>query len=213
MSQSAGFHERIEDQSSQQPAPPFERIAFKEWAVVCDSIARGETSLIFRKGGLAEGRDGFHFKFSRFFLFPTFFHEQIESTRLKLDGIRQSHPDSVVISLFLEIELNRWITDLRLLSDLEEFHILQSSVLRERFNYDERKGLHVAFIRAYRLYPLWQFPFHRSYGGCRSWIELPEAPKDLRADPVLDFAEIQRRRAIVESALNSVHYMYKSCNR
>src|SRR5215467_7786046 len=73
------------------------RHAFKEWAIVCDSIARGETSLIFRKGGIAEGRDGFHFKFSRFFLFPTFFHEQIESTRLKLDGVRQSHPDSVVI--------------------------------------------------------------------------------------------------------------------
>jgi hypothetical protein len=179
------------------------RQAFKEWAVVCDSIARGETSLIFRKGGIAEGRDGFHFKFQRFFLFPTFFHEQIERTRLGSDRMLEPVPDSVVVTLFLEVEFSRWVEELGWLADLEQFHILKSSVLRERFCYEDRKGLYVAFVRAYRLSRAWKFPFQRSYGGCRSWVELPEPPQDLQITPILDSAEQSRRRAVALAALQA----------
>jgi len=177
------------------------RIAFKEWAIVCDSIARGETSLIFRKGGIAEGRDGFHFKYQRFFLFPTFFHEQIERTRLGSDRTPEPLPDSVVLTLFLELEFSRFVEDLDWLGDLEQFHILRSSVLLERFSYEDRKGLYVAFVRAYRLSSLWKFPFQRSYGGCRSWVELPEPPQDLQITPILGSAEQIRRRSVVLAAL------------
>ena len=38
--------------------------------------------MIIRKGGIAEGRDGFAFRHREFFLFPTFFHEQVERVRL-----------------------------------------------------------------------------------------------------------------------------------
>jgi len=179
----------------------FPRNAFKEWAVVCDSIARGETSLIFRKGGIAEGRDGFHFKFPRFFLFPTFFHEQIEKTRLGSDRAPASEASSLVITLLLELEFSRWVEELRLLDGLEPFHILKSSVLSERFHYDAREGLYLAFFRAYQISPPWEFPAHRSYGGCRSWITLPEPPGDLRIAPVLDTVEQDRRRSIVLTAL------------
>ena len=75
--------------------------AFKEWAIVCDSIARGETSLIFRKGGIAEGRDGFQFKHQSFFLFPTYFHEQIERTRLSHVRDVKPQQDAVAISVFV----------------------------------------------------------------------------------------------------------------
>jgi hypothetical protein len=177
------------------------RKAFKEWAVVCDSIARGETSLIFRKGGIAEGSDGFRFKFSRFFLFPTFFHEQIERTRLGSDRRSEPDPRSVVVTLFLEVEFTRWVGDLALLANLDQFHVLKSSVLSERFHYDDRKGLHVAFVRAHLISPAWEFPFQRSYGGCRSWVELPEPPNDLRMAPVLSASEQERRRSTVLAAL------------
>jgi hypothetical protein len=178
------------------------RHAFKEWAIVCDSIARGETSLIFRKGGIAEGRDGFHFKYQRFFLFPTYFHEQIERTRLGSDRTLEPAPDSVVVTLFLGVEFSRWVEDLDWLAELEKFHILKSSVLRERFCYENRKGLYVAFVRAYRLSATWKFAFQRSYGGCRSWVELPEPPQDLQITPILDSAEQSRRRSVVLAALD-----------
>jgi hypothetical protein len=38
-----------------------ESIAFKEWAIVCEALGRGGQSIILRKGGIAEGREGFSF--------------------------------------------------------------------------------------------------------------------------------------------------------
>ena len=78
--------------------------AFKEWAIVCSSIERGETSLIFRKGGIAEGLNGFQFKHRHFFLFPTYFHEQIEQTRLNRKRDLIPRKDCVAISVFVEAE-------------------------------------------------------------------------------------------------------------
>jgi hypothetical protein len=50
-------------------------VGFKEWALVCEALGTGEQTILLRKGGIAEGRDGFGFRHSEFFLFPTFFHE------------------------------------------------------------------------------------------------------------------------------------------
>ena len=46
-----------------------ESIGFKEWAVVCEALGSGRQSIILRKGGIAEGREGFSFKHREFFLF------------------------------------------------------------------------------------------------------------------------------------------------
>ena len=45
--------------------------AFKEWAIICDTLASGGQSIILRKGGIHESRDGFSFNHPEFFLFPT----------------------------------------------------------------------------------------------------------------------------------------------
>ena len=56
-------------------------VGFKEWALVCEALGRGEQTILLRKGGLAEGREGFGFRHEEFFLFPTFFHEQVVKVR------------------------------------------------------------------------------------------------------------------------------------
>jgi hypothetical protein len=56
-------------------------IGFKEWQVVCDALADGTQSIILRKGGIHEGRQGFSFAHDSFFLFPTRFHAQAEHVR------------------------------------------------------------------------------------------------------------------------------------
>ena len=55
---------------------------FKEWKLVCDAMERGEQSIILRKGGISEGKHGFQWLHQRFFLFPTYFHEQTTQLRL-----------------------------------------------------------------------------------------------------------------------------------
>ncbi len=171
--------------------------AFKEWAIVCSSIERGETSLIFRKGGIAEGLNGFQFKHRHFFLFPTYFHEQIEQTRLNRERDLIPRKDCVAISVFVEAEFATFLPNLNPIRALDSLHILQSTVLEERFHCGQQEGLYVAFLRAFRIYPVWELPFHPSYGGCRSWITLPDPPPDLRKEPVLTDEEQNRRRALV----------------
>jgi hypothetical protein len=174
---------------------------FKEWAIVCDSIARGETSLIFRKGGIAEGRDGFQFKHQRFFLFPTYFHGQIERTRLSPDRDVRPQSDTVMISVFVEAEFTTLLRDLNLLRPLGALHVMQASVLEERFHYDHREGLYLAFVRAYRISPVWTLPLRPSYGGCRSWVALPDPPHELRMETILSDEEQNRRRLLVTDTL------------
>jgi hypothetical protein len=74
---------------------------------------------------------------------------------------------------------------------LEPLHILQESVVRERFEYKEA-GLHVALVRVFRLEPSWVLADKPAYGGCRSWVELPECPAEMRFEPVLSDHEHKR---------------------
>ncbi|MEO7725180.1 MAG: DUF1802 family protein [Chthoniobacterales bacterium] len=161
-----------------------QRIGFKEWALVCDALGSGRQSVIIRKGGIAEGRDGFAFRHREFFLFPTFFHEQLKRVRFPEPELPQPRPDEIEIRYFAQVEearrLTRW-EDVRALAPL---HILRESVVRERFEYDEAPGVHVAFVKIFRLAPVWRFPDAKSYGGCRSWVELPELPSGLQLHPV-----------------------------
>ena len=75
------------------------RFGFKEWAVICRALAIGRQALILRKGGIAEGRAGFAFQHEEFFLFPTWFHEQLERTTLPLVGRSRFSRHFIVVVL------------------------------------------------------------------------------------------------------------------
>jgi len=189
-------------QSDLQRSTHRSSVAFKEWALLCASMLRGETCLIFRKGGIAEGRDGFRFQHQRFFIFPTFFHEQANRLRIDVPMV-EPEPDLVSFSAYVHVEFTRWIEDLSRLQPLSDLHILKPEVLEQRFAYDDPKGLHLAMIRVFAVVPVWSLPFQRSFGGCRSWVELPEAPAELRFTPVIDDAEQAARVQRVLAAVGA----------
>ena len=161
-----------------------ESVGFKEWAIVCEALGRGEQTVLLRKGGIAEGRDGFGFRHSEFFLFPTFFHEQIEKVRISGAEIPKAREGEIEIRYFARLEAQKEITSWADAAALEPFHLLQESVVRERFAY-KQAGLHVALVRVFRLTPSWILPDAPAYGGCRSWVKLPERPAEIRLEPVL----------------------------
>jgi hypothetical protein len=171
-----------------------ESIGFKEWAMVCDALGDGRQSIILRKGGIAEGREGFSFQHREFFLFPTWFHEQPDKVRAS--GIKVSEPagEKIEIKYFARLECARVISSWATAEALEPWHILRSEVVRERFDYDRAPGLHVGFVRVFRVLPTWTFPDTKRYGGCRSWVKLPDPPGGLRLETVLSDAEHERRR-------------------
>ncbi len=168
-----------------------EVIAFKDWAAACDAMGQGRQSIILRKGGLAEGREGFQFKHPEFFLFPTGYHEQFEKLRAgladELQGAGGVRGGQVRIRNFFRLEWHATVTDWPTAQALEPFHLYREEVVRERFDYDESPGLQVAFGRAYRLSQPWSFPDQASFGGCRSWIKLPPtAPEFASMTTALD---------------------------
>src|SRR4051794_24225742 len=166
-----------------------ESVGFKEWALVCEALGRGEQTVILRKGGLAEGRDGFLFRHGEFFFFPTFFHEQVERVRTRGAEMPAQQAGEVEIRYFARLEDARFVTDWKTAAALEPLHILNEDVVRERFEYEGERGIHVAFARVFRVKPAWKFPDERRYGGCRSWVRLPDAPAELHLEPVLPDAE------------------------
>jgi hypothetical protein len=169
-------------------------IAFKEWQVVCDALASGRQSLILRKGGIHEGRAGFSFAHNAFFLFPTRFHAQGSLVR---DGQVTALPEWQVgepvrlthhVNVLRAVTLDHWET----VTSLEPFHIHTESNLRERFDW-QGKGMtsgsiHVALVQVHALARPWEFSYVASFGGCRSWIDLPDPPANCLEDakPVLD---------------------------
>ena len=162
-----------------------ESIGFKEWALVCEALGRGEQAVILRKGGLAEGRNGFAFQHREFFLFPTFFHEQVDRLRVPNAEIPLHSAADVQIRYFAKIEAAKFITSWEAVSAINSLHILQPCVVRERFDYEGTEGINVAFVRVFRLVPAWTFPNERRFGGCRSWVTLPSLPSSCTLDPVL----------------------------
>jgi hypothetical protein len=159
-------------------------IGFKEWALVCAALGEGRQTVIIRKGGLAEGRDGFAFRHREFFLFPTFFHEQLDRVRESNGVLPEPLPGEIEIRWFVRVKEARVLTDWEEVRALESLHILKEEVVRERFAYDDAPGIHVAFVEVFRLNPVWRFPDSESYGGCRSWVELTAPPADLRLQRV-----------------------------
>jgi hypothetical protein len=163
-------------------------IGFKEWTLICDALGRGEQSIILRKGGIAEGRAGFRFKHEEFLLFPTLFHEQ--ASKLKLPA---STPLPVVrddgqieITCRVRVEWTQDVIDWENVKQLAPFHLWQESEIEKRFRQDDTPGVSLAFVRISRLAQPFVFPDSPRYGGCRSWIELPEVPAENGATPVLD---------------------------
>ncbi len=162
-----------------------ESAGFKEWAIVCDAIGRGEQSVLVRKGGIAEGRAGFAFRHAEFFLFPTWFHEQLAKTRSSATTLPLQREGEIELRYFAKLELSGTVTSLETALALEPLHILQRNVVSERFAYDDAPGIHVAFVRAFRLSAPWIIPDRPAYGGCRSWVDLPELPREITMTPAL----------------------------
>lgn len=163
-------------------------IAFKEWSLVCDALGSGQQSIILRKGGIAEGRDGFQFKHPEFFLFPTHFHEQAKHLRLpqgtEVPDIADGEREHITVEYFAELVGTRVITDWDEACALEPLHLWTRDTVRERFDYQDCPGISLALVRVSRLSRPWNFPNEKRFGGCRSWVEIPEPPRDAFAERV-----------------------------
>ena len=192
--------------------------AFKEWQIVCAALGSGEQTLILRKGGIAEGREGFRWLHDRFFLFPTHFHQQTEGVR---EQRTVSPPDAdhrLAIDLWAEIVVSARLSDWSQVEALAAHHIWTPEVVRERFEWGDEPGLSVALLRVRRMRKPWilRDADRSAFGGCRSWLNLPLAEwredspdeEDIEtsiaaADPVISDQEFAQQRDEIGSLLGA----------
>lgn len=181
-------------------------IGFKEWTLICDALGSGAQSIILRKGGIAEGRAGFRFQHDEFLLFPTLFHEQVAKLKLPPETpLPASAPEGqIAIKHRVRIEWTQDLDDLAVIRRLAPFHLWRDEVIEERFRYDEKQGVSLAFVRAEKLARPFVFPNSPRYGGCRSWVTLPDPPSALTATPALSDAAHREREAQIRALLQNI---------
>jgi hypothetical protein len=166
------------------------RHAFKEWAVICQALAQGRQALLLRKGGIAEKNGDFQLEHPRFWLYPTYVHQQ--QTGIKPDAlpllkeVEKERPAANVVRLthFAEVPGIYQVHDLVPALLLNHLHIWSEETVKSRFAY-RQPGLNVVPVRVFRAAQAVELPETAEYAGCRSWVELERELPTAGAVPVL----------------------------
>ena len=166
------------------------RIAFKEWAVVCAALASGRQSLILRKGGIHEGRAGFRVAHQEFWLFPSGFHQEpdsvVPSARELLGEVQSRQPpaDQVHIQQYACVEQVIEIHDESRLARLGPYHIWSEQTVSNRYHY-KSPGLFAMVVRVFQFPEPVVIPVSPHFAGCRSWVDFPTEILTAGLSPVL----------------------------
>lgn len=151
--------------------------AFKEWAVICEALGQGMQALILRKGGIAENEGEFAVQETRFWLYPTFVHQQDDGiqdeARPLLEKVLANRPPAGKVRLQLWAEVTcayRIRAELPALL-LSHLHYWSEETVRKRFHY-RMPGLFVLVVRVYRSPQAIEIDELPAYEGCRSWVAL-----------------------------------------
>ncbi|MBD2092970.1 DUF1802 family protein [Microcoleus sp. FACHB-1515] len=186
--------------------------ALKEWAVATEALARGETILLLRKGGIREVGGRFSIEQSRVWLYPTHEHQQAQllkpfyADQLQLVEI-DWHPEIVTIQAFADITEVFQVSDPNVVSALLPFHVWNEAFVRDRLRWKAREPLYVLLLRVFRLDTPHQVPYRSQYGGCKSWIELEELSTEGAIEVLSDRAyseQVSAIRAIIAGTGASV---------
>ena len=154
------------------------RVAFKEWASVVRALEQGKQDIILRKGGIAEEGRGFEVEHRAFFLFPTYFHQQLAGIRAEYAALLSESMDArppegrVVITSWVEVTRVFPVTDETELAALAPRHVYEAAVVADRLHGRYGKTLHALEVRTHRLAAPLDLPDLPAYGGCRSWVTL-----------------------------------------
>lgn len=184
-------------------------IALKEWSVLCTALAEGNSLLLLRKGGLAEGPRGFTVEHSEFWLLPTRFHQSAEELAPELAPRLAEAAAAAPPAGTLQLDLYAEVADLfrvereEDLGRLEGRHGLSLQTARERFHY-RRPGLTVLLLRVSRRPSPWTIPDRPEYGGCHSWVPLDRSLPTTGLVPVMSAEAFESRRAELLAALSGL---------
>ena len=160
-------------------------LALKEWFIVCKALEEGKQSILLRKGGILEYRDGFEISQKIFIVYPTLEHQSKEY--LQQDYLREfewllekNEPNfedkTNTITILAQIEGIQEFNDESKLSKLEKYHIWNEKYVNMRMSYNPKKPMNALLLRIYKLPKPISVKVNPEWAGCKSWINI-ELPK------------------------------------
>ncbi len=199
-------------------------IALKEWAVTVRALAEGEQLVTLRKGGIREENKHFEVVGERFFLYPTFDHQQARlvreshvpelkraledgvwnppapTARMMEAGVPVPQPVSVRLRAWAEIAARYEVTSATVVKDLSPFHVWTPEYATKRFDWKPKHPLHVLLLRTYRIPRPVTIRVTEDYVGCKSWVEVT---RDLpfEGTAVVADGEFEAIKADIESRI------------
>ena len=181
--------------------------AFKEWAVAVEALEAGDTILLLRKGGIRETAKNFQINHTQVWLYPTYEHQKPHLLKPeyadKVTIVESGwHPENVRIGSLANITQVISVQKPEQVSRLQPYHIWNEQMVNERFKWKHHQPLSILLLRVYRLWQPIFIPYHQSYGGCRSWIDLQESLSLEKLEAVLDENTYKQQVNQILSLLN-----------
>ena len=167
--------------------------ALKEWATVVKALEQGKQTVILRKGGILETASGFNIESKKFFLFPTWEHQETKHVKPEFHGFltevldKKPNADHNKISSYAEVLYEKDVKSNDVINNLSSFHVWSDSYIQERRNWMPGKPMKTIFLRTVKI-PEFDLPLQPEFSGCKSWIELnskfQEGKSSLRDDEI-----------------------------
>ena len=168
----------------------------KEWATVVKALEQGKQTVILRKGGILETASGFNIESKKFFLFPTWEHQETKHVKPEfhnfLTDVLNNKPDYGFnkITSYAEILFEKDIDSIDTINKLSSFHVWSDSYIEERRNWKPEKPIKAVFLKTMKI-PEINLPLEPKFEGCKSWIEINSNFQDGKS--ALENNEIEQR--------------------
>jgi len=172
-------------------------IALKEWQAVCTALVTGRQCILLRKGGIHEVEGKFELETSKFLLFPTYLHQNIDWIKppdRKLADQRSAEPETIQVPGYATVEQIWQVKSREQMERLDADHIYLPPLIDMRFNYRPENPLYLLLVRTYRLHQPTTVDNTPAYAGCKSWVPLDQSIPTGDALPVLDDVKYEHRR-------------------
>ena len=149
----------------------------KEWATVVKALEQGKQTVILRKGGILETASGFNIESKKFFLFPTWEHQETKHVKPEfhefLNSVLNKKPEESFnkISSYAEVLYEKDVNSNDVINNLSSFHVWSDSYIQERRNWKPEKPLKAVFLRMFNISEF-DISLKSEFEGCKSWIEL-----------------------------------------
>ncbi len=188
--------------------PAYSDIGLKEWAVTVEALARGEQTLLLRKGGIREDNRRFDVAHDQFFLYPTYYHQGAELLKPgahRLLDTAEGEPDDPIVTLgvFAEVEETIEIAGEQALEALDPFHVWSGAYMEKRLKWKPREPLTALLLRCHLLQQPQALTVMEEYGGCKSWVQFIEEYPVGVTTPALNDRRFNARTSEIRQALSA----------